>query len=137
MEPSIRTFGHPPMSPQHLLETVFDLSGEEADLYEWMVTLDDPIIPDDVVEQLGCSSSSAYRYLDTLQSRGLIVERAIYRKKQLRSGYVAADPEAVADALEEWVERRYELCEMAIEQRAFVKAPEDAEATARRLQEVE
>ncbi|MFW6265393.1 MAG: helix-turn-helix domain-containing protein [Halanaeroarchaeum sp.] len=125
------------MSPQHLLETVFDLSGEEGDLYQWMVTLDDPIIPDDVVEHLGCSSSSAYRYIDTLQSRGLVVEQAVYRKKQLRSGYVAADPEAVADALEEWVERRYELCAMAIEQRAFVEAPTDTEGTGLRLQEVE
>ena len=119
MEPSIRTFGYPPMSPGQLMEKVFDLSAEEARLYEWMLTQEEPIIPDDIIEFLGCSSSSAYRYIDTLQNRGLIVEKAVYRSKQLRSGYVAAPPEEVSDALEDWIDRRYELCQEAIENRMF------------------
>jgi len=124
MEPSIRTFGYPTMAPNQLLEAVFDLTGEEARLYEWMVEQEEPITPTDIVDYLNCSSSSAYRYIDTLQTRGLIVEKATYRSKQLRSGYVATSPAAVADALETWRDERYELCMAAIEERKFADALE-------------
>ncbi|MFB6202321.1 MAG: helix-turn-helix domain-containing protein [Halorhabdus sp.] len=97
-----------------VLETMFDLTHSERQTYRTVVERDEPVTAVDVAEEVGCARTSAYRYIDTLENKGLFRRVTPDYDGTGRSAYVANPPTFVADRMEHEVEDIYTRCRRAI-----------------------
>ena len=115
MTSTIKEMVYSHVSPEEVFESLYGLNHRERGTYELLLEESKQLSVDDIADRMECSLSTAYRYVDTLETRGLVRQTGIYDGTYLKSGYVAEDPTLIADLMQEFVEFKYEKCKENID----------------------
>ncbi|WP_195837634.1 helix-turn-helix domain-containing protein [Halorhabdus sp. CBA1104] len=103
-------------SADRALEAIFDLTHAERQTYKAILEVDGPVTVAEIATEMKCASTSAYRYVDTLERKGLFRQVNENYEDTGRSAYVANSPEFVADRMEQEIEEMFEKCSTSIEE---------------------
>lgn len=115
MATTIKEMVYSQVSPEEVFESFYGLNHRERNAYEMLLGESEARSVEDIAEAMDCSLSTAYRYVDTLEERGLVRQTGIFDGEYLKSGYVAEDPTVIADLMSEFVDSKYEQCKENIE----------------------
>ena len=129
MAQTIKEMVYSSVSPEEVFESFYGLNHRERETYETILTADEPLSVEDLADQMNCSLSTAYRYVDTLESHSLVDVTGLYEDDYLKSGYTATDPAEIAEHMFEYVEFKYQKCETNIEAISAAAAETDCEET--------
>ena len=124
MANTIKEMVYSQVSPQEVFESFYGLNHRERMAYETLLEATEPLSVEAIAERMDCSLSTAYRYVDTLESSGLIRQTGIFDEEYLKSGYVPEDPAVIADLMEQFVEVKYEQCAENIDEMGGVPPTE-------------
>jgi predicted transcriptional regulator len=129
MAQTIKEMVYSSVSPEEVFESFYGLNHRERRTYETILAAETPLSVEDIADRMDCSLSTAYRYVDTLESHSLVHVTGLYEDEYLKSGYTAADPAEIAEHMFEYVEFKYQKCEENIEAISSAAEGTDCEET--------
>lgn len=124
MAQTIKEMVYSSVSPEAVFESFYGLNHRERQTYEEILAAEEPLSVESIAERMDCSLSTAYRYVDALETHNLVHETGLYDGEYLKSGYTATDPSVIAEHMFDYVEFKYRKCERNIE--AISDRTEDA-----------
>jgi predicted transcriptional regulator len=115
MAQTIKEMVYSSVSPEEVFESFYGLNHRERKTYEVLLAAAEPLSVETIAERMDCSLSTAYRYIDTLETHNLVHETGLYDGEYLKSGYTAEDPAVIAEHMFDYVDFKVEKCRKNIE----------------------
>ncbi|MBS3761229.1 HTH domain-containing protein [Halodesulfurarchaeum sp.] len=115
MAQTIKEMVYSTVSPEEVFESFYGLNHRERQTYEEILAAEEPLSVETIAERMDCSLSTAYRYVDALETHNLVHETGLYDGEYLKSGYTATEPAVIAEHMFDYVDFKYQKCERNIE----------------------
>lgn len=90
------------------LERIFGVNTAERTVYRYILESEEPKSAAQIATAVDCALTSAYRYVNTLEDRGLIEAVTDRTSAQQPTVYAAEDPDHLADKMQDCVDEAFQ-----------------------------